>query len=147
MKRWMLFGCMVIALAAAGVAMGGSANDAQKISELRVTEPLGGFLLRLPASAEAQILYAWALAVWCGMAFTWFGKWKVGQADARYFIENFRWTMGSLVTSLGAGVGGIVSGAFETSSGEFVGWWSVLYHGGIAGAAIDWAMNKGNEKS
>lgn len=131
-------------ITAVAFAGGGGLEGSQKIAELRVNESALAFLLKLPTSTEAQVIYMWALGVAIGMLFTWFSKWKIGAADGRYLIDHWRWTVGSLVTSLSAGIGGIAIGAFETSSGEFIGWISVLYHAGVTGAAVDWSVNKGN---
>lgn len=146
MKRslsWCLTLLMLVSVAA--YASGGGLENAQKIASIKASdESLWQFLIKLPGSFEMQIIYGWALAVAVGMLFTWFSKWKVGLTDVRYFVDNYKWTIGSIVTSLSVGFGGIATNAFETSGGEFIGWWSVLYHGGVAGAAIDWAVNKGN---
>lgn len=144
-KGWRtVFALSVLLASAFALAGGGGLEGSQKIAELRINESALAFLLKLPSSTEAQVLYMWTFGVTLGMLFTWFSKWRFGLADARYFVDHYRWTIGSIVASLSIGLGGIATGVFETASGEFIGWWSVLYHAGVAGAAVDWSVNKGN---
>lgn len=123
-------------------------EDAEKISEIKGRgESLWGFLERLPSSFEAQIFYAVVLFGVIGMFINYAQRWmkkEISGSLINYlFCENIRGTMLSISTTIGVGVGAITGGIFETGSGEFVGWFNVMWVSLMNGFMWDSALNKG----
>lgn len=124
-------------------------QNATRISDLKGTgETLTHFLQRLPSSFEAQIFYAVVLFGLVGMLANYAVKWmkrEIGGSLIKYlFFSNVRGTMLSLFTTIGVGIGAITAGVFETTSGEFVGWFNVMWVSLSNGFMWDATMNQGD---
>lgn len=148
-KRIVLIGAGVALSLMAEVMM---AQPAQKISELKSNgESLWTFLGRLPASFEAQIFYAIVLFGIIGMftnyAVKWMKKQIAGSLINYLFHDNLRGTLLSISTTIGIGIGAITGGVFETASGEFVGWFNVMWIALTNGFMWDSALNNGSAES
>jgi len=123
-------------------------ENAQKIAELKGPgESLWTFLQRLPASFEAQIFYAISLFGLVGLMANYTVRWMkseiAGSLFAYLFNDNIRGTLFSYATTIGVGIGAITAGVFETSSGEFVGWFNVMWVSLTNGYMWDAALNQG----
>lgn len=120
-------------------------ESAPKVSELRGNESLWAFLMRLPSSFEAQIFYGVVLFGIVGLFANYATKWLRGEIAGsliKYlFLDNVRGTLLSLSAAIGVGIGGITAGVFETASGEFVGWFNVMWIGLTNGFMWDAALN------
>lgn len=135
--------CMVLFTQLAFAGM----ENAQKIGEIKGgSESLISFLQRLPSSFEAQIFYAVVLFGAVGMFTNYSIKWmrsEISGSLIKYlFFDNFRGTMLSFCTTVGIGIGAITGGVFETASGEFVGWFNVLWISLTNGFMWDAALNR-----
>lgn len=123
-------------------------ENAQKIGEIKGQgESFLTFLSRLPASFEAQIFYAVALFGLVGMMANYSVKWMRGEIAGSLisylFLHNIRATLLSYATTIGVGIGAITAGVFETGSGEFVGWFNVMWVSLTNGYMWDAALNAG----
>lgn len=140
-----LLGMLAFASSFAGM------DDAKKISEMRAEgqESLWHFLGRLPSSFEAQIFYAVALFGTLGMFANYAKQWLKGQITGNLlsylFHDNLRGTLLSFSAAIGTGVGGIMAGVFETSSGDFVGWFNVMALSVMNGFTWDSTLNGGQQ--
>lgn len=123
--------------------------QAPRISEIKqgAGESLWDFLMRLPMSFEAQIFYAVVLFGGVGMfsnyAVKWMRKEIAGSLFKYLFLCNLRGTLLSFSTTVGIGIAAITGGVFETGSGEFVGWFNVLWVSLTNGFMWDAALNRG----
>lgn len=122
--------------------------QAPKIAELKGQgESLWSFLSRLPGSFEAQVFYGVVLFGAVGMftnyAVKWMRKDISGSLLAYLFRDNLRGTLLSFSTTVGVGIAAITGGVFETSSGEFVGWFNVMWISLTNGFMWDAALNRG----
>lgn len=126
-----------------------SGLTAQTVANTKAIEPesLLHFLLALPSSFEAQLFYAMLIGGAAGMlanyTVKWFRKDSGGGLLAYLFRDHVKRTMLSVFSMVGAALGVVASGVFETPSGEFVGWFIVLYTGATTGFTIDAVANKG----
>lgn len=111
------------------------------------TESLWAFLAGLPASIEAQILYALLLSGSVGMMAHYFTRWAKGEIQGSlltYLFDSYARRTAMAVTILvGMSITAITSGVFESDSGTFVGWLNVLWFGVTNGYASDSIANKG----
>lgn len=107
-------------------------GNAQRIVEMKGGgESLPVFLMRLPASFEAQVFYGLFLSGLAGMIGSWLWKWSQGEADAHHFTA--RYAVGQWLWLVGASIAAIMTVGFQTEGGEFFGWLSVMWAGGFAG--------------
>ncbi len=124
---------LVAALTWLLVPLSALALEAHKIAELKGgSETLGQFLKGLPTSFEAQVFYGLMLSGVIGMMGSWLWKWTQGIAHG---IHHFtaKYTVGQLLWLIGSSIGAIETVGFQTDSGEFFGWMSVIVTGGFMG--------------
>lgn len=140
-----------VLLGIAGILVAGwaLALDAQKISELKGAprESIWEFLGKLPSSFEAQIFYGVAIAAIAGHLASWAWKFfnrQVGCFWDYMFKEHVFRTAAALFATMSLCLTAITAGVFEAPSGEFVGWFNVLWWGAQAGAGVDLAINRGS---
>lgn len=111
----------------------------QQIQE-SIPQGLWDFLTQLPASFEAQELYALILAGAVGMLVNFSQKWGRGEITGnliRYlFIDGRRGTWLSFSGAIGLGITAISAGVFMVDGG-FVGWKAVLWVGVLNGYTSD----------
>ena len=124
-------------------------TDVQTIQQIKAQAPedLWQFLLALPGSFEAQLLYGLMLSGIVGMVANYTVNWAkgdiAGSLVAYLFLENFRRTLLSIVTFAGLAITSIAAGIFMTGAGAFVGWANVLWFGAANGFGVDAIANKG----
>lgn len=140
--------CMWAAAFLFAIAPLADALEAQKIAEIKAggNESLWEFLARLPGSFEAQIFYAVGIFGAVGMFMNYIQRWLkkeiAGNLWHYLFDCNIRGTLLSFSTTIGVGIGAITGGVFETASGEFVGWFNVMWVSLTNGFMWDVALNK-----
>lgn len=103
-----------------------------KIQEIKATETLWVFLLKLPASFEAQVFYGLVGSGIVGALSSWLWKWAKGEAAGVGHI-TLRYGLGQVLWLIGSSIGAIATVGFMTPAGEFFGWLSVLWTGALAG--------------
>lgn len=118
-----------------------------KIAQLPApSESLWHFLSALPATAEAQILYALLLSGVVGMMSHYFTRWAKGEIAgslfAYLFASSVRHTALAFIVMMSSAITAITSGVFTTESGAFVGWLNVMWFGITNGYAADSIANK-----
>lgn len=119
------------------------------IAEIKASQPMSlwEFLLQLPGSMEAQVLYALLLFGLIGMSGHYTMRWL--QGDIRGSLINYmfnqypRRTILAVSGILGTSLTGITAGAFVNEAGMFVGWLNVLWVGLTTGYAADSVANRG----
>ena len=110
------------------------AMEAQKVMEIKGdSQTLWGFLAKLPLSFEAQVFYGLFISGLCGAFLSWAWKWSQGQSDIAVHHFNPRYLVGQLLWLGGISVTAILTVEFQTASGEFFGWLSVLSTGALSG--------------
>lgn len=115
-----------------GLALANGLEGAQKIAEIKGgSESLWEFLRRFPGSFEAQVFYGLAGSGLLGMIGSWLNKWRLGLADANWW--TLKYVVGQIIWLVGASIGAITLVNFQTDSGEFFGWMSVIVTGGFMG--------------
>lgn len=134
-KKLLVVGGTLALLAAVGSALGGL-EDAQKVAEMArgvgKQQSLFDFLKDVPSSFEAQLFYALFGSWLSGAVASWLWKWTQGMADGlRHF--TLRYFMGQVMFGVGISIAAIMTVGFQTDSGEFFGWLSVLWSGAFAG--------------
>lgn len=108
------------------------AMEAQKVATIHAsTETLWSFLLKLPASFEAQVFYALFLSGALGSLASWVWKWSNGHASPNHY--DLKYTFAQVLWLAGSAVAAIFTVGFSTPTGEFFGWLSVLWTGALAG--------------
>lgn len=122
--------------------------QAQTVAQIKATtaqESLWDFLSHLPASMEAQVLYAMILFGLIGMCMNWLVKWTRHEVEVNgwlYFTGNFRYTLGAVLGMGGTALTAISMGVFNTAEGSFVGWLNVIWTASLNGFMWDATVNK-----
>lgn len=123
---------------------------AQTISEAKQSTDFWTFLLQLPATMEAQLLYALVLSGIVGMFVNYAQRWARKEIDggllAYLFEAHLRGTLLSFFGAMSAGIAAITANVFVTDGGTFVGWGTVLWMGVTNGFAADAIANRGERK-
>lgn len=136
------------ALLIAAAPVWGAVEEAQKIAELRAAprENIWQFFSALPSSFEAQIFYGLAISGLTGLIASWLWKWSQGMADG---LAHFtpKYVIGQVLWLIGASVAAVATVGFQTESGEFYGWISVLWTGAFAGFSGEMKTNKDTKGS
>lgn len=135
MKR--IGGLVTVVLAATllGAALDALAIEAKKIAQIKADETLWSFIVKIPTSLEAQLLYALVISGLIGMIASWLWKWSQGQADSSHWTKKY--VIGQLLWLVGSSVTAIFVVGFQTEDGVFFGWMSVLWAGAFAGFSGD----------
>ena len=112
-----------------------------------VQESFWQFLAHLPASMEAQVLYALLIAGVIGMVAHYAMKWLSGEIEGSLldylFITYPRRTGLAFAAVLGAALAAVTSGIFLNDQNAFVGWMNVIWIGLTNGYACDSIANRG----
>lgn len=120
-------------------------QNAATIAEVKSATPesLWHFLSQLPATMEAQQLYALLLSGIVGMMAHYLNKWATGQIEGNLldylFRDHARNTVLSLGTYVGFALTTVTSGALDGA-----GWFTALWMGATTGFAVDSITNKGS---
>lgn len=105
-------------------------------------ESLWHFLGQIPATMEAQQLYALLISGMVGIAAHYLNKWATGQIEGNLWDYLFHDHARSTVLSIGAYIGfaltTVTSGALDGT-----GWFTALWMGATTGFAVDAIANKG----
>lgn len=111
----------------------GAPTDAPRIADVSKmkTESLWDFLNRFAESFEAQIFYALFMSGLIGALASYTWKWSKGEANGSHW--TVRYIVGQVLWLAGISVAAIMTVGFQTESGEFYGWLSVIWAGGFAG--------------
>lgn len=114
------------------------------------TESLWEFLSSLPATVEAQILYALLLSGVVGMMAHYFTRWAKSEIQGSLITYMFgtcvRSTALAFTVMVGSGITAITSGVFVSETGAFVGWLNVMWFGITNGYAADSIANRSPTK-
>jgi hypothetical protein len=111
------------------------------------SESLWHFLVQLPGTMEAQVIYAMLIGGMIGMLAHYFVKWCRGEIAgsliAYLFVDNPRRSMLAVATLIG-----VLFGEFSLSTfmveGAVVSWGMVLFSGMKSGFLVDAVVNKGS---
>lgn len=116
----------------ASFALGGP-TDAPRINEIKqgTHESLWDFMGRFGTSFEAQIFYALFASGVAGSVSSFLWKWSQDMVNWNHWSAKY--VVGQLLWLAGISVAAIATVGFQTESGEFYGWLSVLWSGGFAG--------------
>ena len=120
-----------------------------KIQDIQDAQPasLWDFLVLLPSSFEAQILYGLLLAGATGMVSNYTLKWARSEIEGSLATYLFRChlkaTLLSFSSFVGLAITSIAADIFTGNLGGFVGWANVLWFGLTNGFAVDAIANKG----
>ncbi|TXH19807.1 MAG: hypothetical protein E6R03_00070 [Hyphomicrobiaceae bacterium] len=112
-------------------------------------ETLWEFLLKLPASFEAQLFYGMMIAGTLGMGMNWLVKWLRNELPCfvtYMFKSEAKRSVLSILTLAGTVLAAIATNVFVIDD-RFVGWLNVLWTGATTGFAVDATMNKGSREA
>lgn len=117
-------------------------------AQLSIAQDPWEFLIALPHTAEAKIMYMLLLAGIIGGFASWLVKWAKGQAGPLniYFVREGKFTILAGASYIGICLTAITSGIFITPEDTFVGWANVLWFGVTNAFGADMIANKGNKE-
>lgn len=117
-------------------------------AQLSIVQDPWEFLISLPHTAEAKIMYMLIFAGILGGIASWLVKWAKKQAGPLHkylFTDDIRFTILAGAGYLGICFTAISSGIFMTENDTFVGWANVLWFGITNGFGADMVANKGSK--
>lgn len=142
----------VVALAVASMSAFGVGPTGDSIATMKANNPVGDslwkFLLKLPETAEAQLLYGLWISGFLGIAAHYVHLWLTESIEGslwNYLFHQYpRRTLLTVCAYVAWTFTLVGTSVFETDAGIFVGWWNVLLFGASNGFGVDALANKGS---
>lgn len=148
-SRWVF--AVVLVVFAASLAAQGPAMTVKELNAVRPDSLAGlvSFLLAVPTSHEAAIMYALMGALPFGMFASWWMKYSMVRSIDDKIVDYFfrahsRRTMGTLGAYVAVCLTAVTTGVFD-NNGVFAGWYTVLWMGVTNAFATDMGVNKGTQ--